>query len=100
MPQKALELAKRAYNLNLDYYYPPFTLARAYLANGDYEKAVEKLKEGLDQPGVIVEGYVRQMWAEVIKAGRTFKDDQRFAQLVMDLAKLVPEEGKSRLYTD
>jgi len=100
MPRKALELAKRAYNLNLNYYYSPLTLARAYLANGDYEKAVEKLKEGLDRPGGIVEDYVRQTWTEVIKAGRTLKDDQRFAQLVMDLAKLVPEEGKSRLYTD
>lgn len=100
MPQKALELAERAYNLNLSFYYSPLTLGRAYLANGEYEKAIEKLKQGLSRPGISVESYVRGMWSEVIKAGRNLKDDQRFAQLVIDLAKIVPDDKNSRLYTD
>ncbi|HID55353.1 TPA: tetratricopeptide repeat protein, partial [Candidatus Poribacteria bacterium] len=99
MPQKALELAKVAYNLSLNYY-SPFTLVRAYLANGDYNKAIEKFKEGLNRPGVIEENLVRQMWSEIMKSAKILEDEQRFTQVVMELAKLTPEDGKSKLYTD
>ena len=89
MPEKALELAERGSQIGGSWY-DFSTTARAYLANGRYEEALEQFKRSMNSlthPGMNVTDVTRQLWSQVAHAGRNAKDEERFLEIVEKLKR-------------
>ncbi|MBI1928664.1 tetratricopeptide repeat protein [Candidatus Poribacteria bacterium] len=101
LPEKALELAQRASQLDPSPSYTS-TLARAYLVNGQYDKATDELKRALNQSGIGAGAAdnTRMIWSSVIKAAKVAKDETRFIQFVNDLAKNMPDNPSAQFHTN
>ena len=87
MPEKALELAERGSQIG-GRWYDFSTVARAYLANGQYEAALEQFKRSMNDvvhPGMNFADATRQLWSNVAQAGKSAKDEGRFLELVEKL---------------
>ena len=87
MPETALELAERGSQLGGSWY-DFSTTARAYLANGRYEEALEQFKRSMNSlthPGMNAADATRQLWSQVAHAGRNAKDEERFLEIVEKL---------------
>ena len=87
MPEKALELAERGSQIGGSWY-DFSTTARAYLANGRNEEALEQFKRSMNSlthPGMNVTDVTRQLWSQVAHAGRNAKDEERFLEIVEKL---------------
>ena len=89
MPEKALELAERGSQIG-GRWYDFSTVARAYLANGRYEEALEQFKRRMNSmthPGMNASDATRQLWSQVAEAGRNAKDEERFLEIVEKLKR-------------
>lgn len=87
MLEKALELAERGIQIGGSWYNFS-TAARAYLANGRYEEALEQFKRSMNSlthPGMNAADATRQLWSQVAEAGRNAKDEGRFLEMVEKL---------------
>ena len=87
MPEKALDLAERGSQIGGSWY-DFSTVARAYLANGQYEAALEQFKRSMNDvvhPGMNFADATRQLWSNVAQAGKSAKDEERFLELVEKL---------------
>ena len=89
MPEKALELAERGSQIGGSWY-DFSTTARAYLANGRYEEALEQFKRRMNSmthPGMSAADATRQLWSQVAHAGRNAKDEEQFLTIVEKLKR-------------
>ena len=87
MPETALELAERGSQIGGSWY-DIATVARAYLANGRYEEALEQFKRSMNNlayPGMNAVEATRQLWSHVAQAGKNAKDEERFLEIVEKL---------------
>ena len=87
MPALALELAERALQMSGSSYYAA-TLAEAYVANDQYEAALEQFKRSMndmDRYYSVGDDMTREMWSRVAKAGKNAKDEKQYVEMVNQL---------------
>ena len=102
MPEKALELAERASQMQSDWNIA-LTLGHAYVANDRYEEALEQFTRGMNGMGqrytVYTDG-VRQFWTGLAQVGKNATDEARYVDLVKQLISLPSNNSETELYAD
>ena len=87
LPEKALEFAERGFQTGGNWYHAT-TVARAYVANGRYEEALEQFKLGMNNmthPGTNFAQVAQWLWRHVAEAGKNANDEGRFLEMVEKL---------------
>ena len=93
MPETALEIAERASQMEIGWFYLS-TLGHAYVANGQYEKALEQFKRSLNS---MTHGYrfgtdaTRELWSRVAQAGKNAENAERYVEMVDALMKFTSD---------
>ncbi|RKU34011.1 hypothetical protein C6499_00205 [Candidatus Poribacteria bacterium] len=96
MPALALELAERALQMSGSSYYAA-TLAHAYVANDQYEAALEQFKHSLNDTDRYYAGandMTREMWSNVAEAGKNAKDEKQYVEMVNQLKDATSDNAK------
>ena len=102
MPEKALELAERGSQIGGNWYHAS-TVARAYVANGRYEEALEQFKismNNMTQPGTNFAQAAHWMWRHVAQAGKNASDEERFLEMVENLKNAGSHTLVNQLHAD
>ena len=93
IPELALRLAKLAANNRADSTYL-LTLGHAYLANEQYENALEQFQRSLNlssQSGRLRGNPVEQLLKRVAEAGKHVKDKNGYVEMIGKLIETIPE---------
>ena len=84
MPETALELAERASQMRVDWS-SALTLGHAYVANSQYEEALEQFKRGLNsmnQRHALYTDIPTEFWSRVAQAAKNAKDEEQYVGMV------------------
>ena len=93
MPEKALEFAKRASQSGDVSGHYASTLGRAYLANEQYEEALEQFKlsrNSRNQPGTTPEDAARRLWRRATQGSEKAKDEGRYVEIAEKVMSAMP----------
>ena len=102
MPALALELAERALQMSGSGYYAA-TLAHAYVANGQYEAALEQFKHSLNDTERYYGGIndiTREMWSKVAATGKNAKDEKQYVEMVNKLKDAISDNATAELHAN
>ena len=102
MPALALELAERAMQMSGSGYYAA-TLAHAYVANDQYEAALEQFKRSMndmDRYYSVGDDMTREMWLRVAKAGKNAKDEKQYVEMVNKLKDAISGNATAELHAN
>ena len=102
MPEKALELAERASQMQSDWNIA-LTLGHAYVANDRYEEALEQFTRGMNGMGqryTVYTNMARQFWTGLAQAGKNATDEERYIDLVKRLVSLPSSNSETELYAN
>ena len=99
MPDIALELAKRTTEIRSDSVYIS-TLGQAYLANEQYDKALEQFQRSFNlsnQSGRYRENTVEHLLKRISQAGKNVKDKARYTEMLEKLMDVLPNKLGNQL---
>ena len=93
MPEKALEFAERASQSGDVSGHYASTLGRAYLANEQYEEALEQFKlsrNSRNQPGTTPEDAARRLWRRATQGSEKVKDEGQYVEIAEKVMSAMP----------
>ena len=102
MPEKALELAERASQMQSDWNFA-LTLGHAYVANDRYEEALEQFTRGMNGMGqryTVYTNMARQFWTRLAQVGKNATDEARYIDMVKQLISLPSSNSEAELYAN
>ena len=102
MPDIALELAKQAAETRTDSSYLS-TLGHAYLANEQYDQALENLQQSLNllnQSGRASGDRIGHLLTGISKIGRNVKDKTLYTEMIGKLIDTIPDQPDNQLNTN
>ncbi|MDE0401273.1 MAG: tetratricopeptide repeat protein [Candidatus Poribacteria bacterium] len=92
-PEVALELAKRS-TQNTNFWDYQLTLGHAYLANDQYDAALEQFKRSLNTlnpSGGSYFDFTRMLWTRLAQAGRSAKHEKLYVEMITQLINELPD---------
>ena len=99
MPEIALELAKQAAETRTDSNYLS-TLGHAYLANEQYDKALENLQHSLNlinQSGKASGDRIEHLLTGISQIGKNVKDKTLYTEMIGKLIDVIPDQPDNQL---
>ncbi len=92
-PEVALELAKRS-TQNTNFWDYQLTLGHAYLANDQYDAALEQFKRSLNTlnpSGGSYFDFTRMLWTRLAQAGKSAKRETPYIEMITQLINELPD---------